>query len=117
VDVYHFARSHPAFDRDLDRQALREECLQGLNFVKDVLREAEHPLVVVDEVLVSVRDGFLTEKEVRGIIDAKPPGVELVLTGRGASQKLRQMASLVTEMKNVKHPFDSGEKEREGIEY
>ena len=43
--------------------------------------------------------------------------MELVLTGRGASEELIKLADLVTEMKKIKHPFDDGVKAREGIEY
>jgi len=55
--------------------------------------------------------------DVRRLIEQRDPTVELVLTGRGAPTELIELADLVTEMKNVKHPFDSGVSARRGIDY
>jgi cob(I)alamin adenosyltransferase len=51
------------------------------------------------------------------IIEDRPPGVELILTGRNADPRLIELADLVTEMKKIKHPFDRGIPARKGIEY
>jgi cob(I)alamin adenosyltransferase len=56
-------------------------------------------------------------KDVEGLIKRRAPGVEIVLTGRGAGEELIAVADLVTEMKSVKHPFDNGVKARRGIEF
>ena len=55
--------------------------------------------------------------EVIKLIKDKPKNVELILTGRYADTKLIDLADLVTEMKNIKHPYDKGAKSRKGIEY
>ena len=54
---------------------------------------------------------------IKNIIDKKDPAVEIVMTGRGATKELIAMADLVTEMKNIKHPFDKGIEARRGIEF
>jgi cob(I)alamin adenosyltransferase len=61
--------------------------------------------------------GLAKLEDVKKIIDRRDSRVEIVLTGRGATQELMEMADLVTEMKNVKHPFDKGLKARHGIEF
>ena len=55
--------------------------------------------------------------DIKSIIDRKDPAVEIVLTGRGATGELIEMADLVTEMKKIKHPFDKGLPARRGIEF
>ena len=56
-------------------------------------------------------------EDIKNIIDRRDPVVEIVMTGRGATKELIELADLVTEMKNIKHPFDKGIKARRGIEY
>lgn len=60
---------------------------------------------------------MIEEQKVMDFIDAKPEDIELILTGRYASKALIDKADLVTEMKNVKHPYDKGIQFRQGIEY
>jgi cob(I)alamin adenosyltransferase len=56
-------------------------------------------------------------EDVKNLIDRKDSAIEIVLTGRGATEELIELADLVTEMKNIKHPFDKGLSARRGIEY
>ena len=60
---------------------------------------------------------LLTVDEVLSLIENRPPGVELVLTGRRVPEKLIAHADLVTEMREIKHPYQKGIKARRGIEY
>ena len=55
--------------------------------------------------------------DIRSLIQNPDPQVELVLTGRGATQELIDLADLVTEMRSLKHPFGTGVQARKGIEY
>ena len=55
--------------------------------------------------------------DIKNIINRKDPAVEIVMTGRGATEQLIELADLVTEMKNLKHPFDKGIAARCGIEF
>ena len=74
-------------------------------------------MLVLDEINIAVRDGFLQEEEVLSLLEAKPEKLELVLTGRGITEKIIEKADLVSEVKEVKHPYTQGVKSREGIEY
>ena len=74
-------------------------------------------MVVLDEINTAVSLGLVAIDDVLGLIREKPHWVELVLTGRGAHEKLIDSADLVTEMREIKHYFKSGIRARKGIEY
>ena len=117
VDVSGFARRHPHFFKEIDPNDTREECLKGLEFIKKVYRENKYDILILDEIIISLRDGFLKEEEILDILDSKPEGLELVLTGRGVTRRIIERADLVIEVKKIKHPYDSGVQSRKGIEY
>ena len=56
-------------------------------------------------------------EDVKAVIDDRDERVEIILTGRGASERLIELADVVTEMKKIKHPFDKDVKARKGIEF
>lgn len=78
---------------------------------------AKYDMIVLDEIIPAVKYGFVTEEELLAFMGSKPENTELVLTGREPSDRLRAAADYVTEMKKIKHPFDSGIAARSGIEY
>lgn len=73
--------------------------------------------VILDEIIFCLSKGLAKLEDVKNIIDRRDRRVEIVLTGRGATDELIAMADLVTEMKNIKHPFDKGLAARRGIEF
>jgi len=77
----------------------------------------ERELVVLDELTYAFHYGFLALDEVLETLRSRPAGVHVVITGRDAPAALIELADLVTEMKLVKHPFQSGEKARLGVDY
>ncbi|MEW6419842.1 MAG: cob(I)yrinic acid a,c-diamide adenosyltransferase [Nitrospirota bacterium] len=117
VDVFGFAKKHPHFHKEIDPADIRKECLEGIEFIKRIYQEKKYNILILDEIIISLRDRFLKEEEVLGILDSKPEDLELILTGRGAPEKIIKRADLVSEIKKIKHPFDKGIKGREGIEY
>lgn len=74
-------------------------------------------VVVADEIVGAASSGLLPESKVVKLITDKPEGVDLVLTGHHASQKLIDMTDLVTEMKPIKHPFEKGILAKKGVDY
>ena len=77
-----------------------------------------HKLVILDEINVAIKLGYLPLENVIDGLIKKPPMTHVVLTGRGAPQKLLDHADLVTEMKLVHHPFkEQGVKAQKGIEF
>lgn len=114
VDVFTFAERHPGFE-EAGFEELRGECLRGLEFAREAM--GRYDVVILDEINVSLRDGFLKEDEVISLLGEKPEGTELVLTGRGATRRIVDMADLVSEVRNVKHPYRKGIPARRGIEF
>jgi len=116
VDIFGFAKEHPHFDK-VEKEKLREECLKGIEFIKKIYEEKKYDVIICDEILISLRDGFLEEEEIIKIMEEKPENVELVLTGRYITEKIIEKADLVSEIKKIKHPYDKGIKSRKGIEF
>jgi cob(I)alamin adenosyltransferase len=74
-------------------------------------------VIVLDEIVYCLSQDLARLEDVKHLIDQRDPAVEIVLTGRGATAELIDLADLVTEMKEIKHPFDKGVCARRGIEY
>lgn len=75
-------------------------------------------IIIADEILYAVQLGLLTEDEVLSLIKLKPEHQEIILTGSHRPfQRIFDEANLVTEIKKIKHPYDSGIMARRGIEY
>ncbi|HIE06049.1 MAG TPA: cob(I)yrinic acid a,c-diamide adenosyltransferase [bacterium (Candidatus Stahlbacteria)] len=89
---------------------------KGLKRAEEAIRSNKYNLIILDEINVAVDFGLITEEDVLDLIK-KRGEVELVLTGRYATQKIIEAADLVTEMKEVKHYFKDGIKSRKGFDY
>ncbi|HHU82296.1 MAG TPA: cob(I)yrinic acid a,c-diamide adenosyltransferase [Firmicutes bacterium] len=74
-------------------------------------------VVILDEISHTINLGLLPLSALLGFVESLPAGVELVLTGRAMPEELIARADLVTEMKEVKHPYQKGIKARRGVEY
>jgi len=77
----------------------------------------EYQLMILDEITYPINWGWIEIEEVVEAIRGRPPGLNLILTGRDAHARLVELADTVTEMKKVKHAFDSGIVARRGIDY
>ncbi len=117
AETYGFAKGHPFCDKDVSREEFRKKAIEGLNRLINKLKETEYDLLILDEVIVSARDGFLTEDMVLEFMENKPHELELVMTGRGATEKMIEKADYVSNVNKIKHPYDNNIIAREGIEY
>jgi len=117
IRTFLFARRHPHFYKKISLDEVREECLKGIEFIKELFHDQSWDMLVLDEINIAVRDGFLKEEEILSLLEAKPERLELVLTGRGVTEKIIEKADLVSEIKEIKHPYEQGIGSREGIEY
>jgi cob(I)alamin adenosyltransferase len=88
----------------------------GLATCRKAMLSGNYDIIVLDEVCVAVDLKVLPEAKVLEFLDAKPAGVEVVLTGRGATSALLERANLVTEMAERKRYFPKGIRARDGIE-
>jgi len=95
----------------------REAAEQGLAFAAQALNSGKFDLVVLDEVNLAVAWGILDEERVEALLHSRPESVEVVLTGCQATPGLLRLADLITEMKDVKHPFADGVSGRPGVEF
>jgi cob(I)alamin adenosyltransferase len=105
------------FYKELNPDDVCQECSKGLEFIKELIRDPSWDMLVLDELNIALRDGFLKEEDVLSLLNAKPDKLELVLTGRGVTEKIIEKADLVSEIREVKHPYGRGVKSRKGIEY
>ncbi|HDI07665.1 MAG TPA: cob(I)yrinic acid a,c-diamide adenosyltransferase [Candidatus Bathyarchaeota archaeon] len=90
---------------------------EAFQLAKKVTESGEYDIVVLDEINVALNLRLLSVEKVLELMKNKPAHVELVLTGRYAPKEIIEAADLVTEMREVKHPFQKGISPREGIEF
>ena len=90
---------------------------EAWDLARRVINAGEHDLVILDEINLALAFGQVPLAEVLETLSLRPPGVEVVLTGRQAPPELLELADLVTEMHPVKHYLKIGVPAREGIEY
>ena len=90
---------------------------EAFELAEKVVQSGEYDMVILDEINVALNLKLVNIDEALQLIKNKPKHVELILTGRYAHSKIIEAADLVTEMREIKHPFTQGVKPRKGIEY
>lgn len=98
-----------AKQRSLAKKALVE--------VKGAMTEGSYHMVILDEILYALKYGLVELEQVLELIHIRPGNIHLVLTGRDAPEQIISRADLVTEMKDIKHPFSQGVPAQRGIEF
>jgi len=98
------------------KQKEKKKAKKGVMLASDVIFSKKYDLVILDEINIALKFCLINEQALIELLKLKPQQVEVVLTGRGASKKLLNLADYVTEMKEIKHPFKNGTKARKGIE-
>lgn len=93
-----------------------ENARKGLARMKEVLASGEYQMVVFDEINTTLFFELLDVKDVLEVLDLKPEGTEVILTGRYAPDEIIERADLVTEMKEIKHYYNQGVMARVGVE-
>ncbi|MFR9650806.1 MAG: cob(I)yrinic acid a,c-diamide adenosyltransferase [Rikenellaceae bacterium] len=115
--VLNFVKGHPRFDRSLDPNVIKQATVEALDKISRLIAEEHIDLLIMDEILISVRDNYLSEDRLVEFIESKPQYTELVMTGRGATPRIIELADYVSNIQKIKHPFDSGVMSRKGIEF
>ena len=95
----------------------KEEARKALEAGQEAMLSGKFDMVILDEVNIASGWGLVAVEAVIDVIKEKPDNVELILTGRYADQRLIEAADLVTEMVEIKHPYQQGIKARQGFEY
>lgn len=93
------------------------EIKNGWEIAKKAILNNEYQLIILDEINIVIDLKILDVNEVVEVLQNKPKNMEVVLTGRNANKKLVEIAHLVSEIKPVKHYWDTGIMARKGIEY
>jgi cob(I)alamin adenosyltransferase len=102
--------------RDMDET--QAKALHGWETAQKKIASGDYDIFLMDEFTYVLHFDWLNTHEViNWLRENKPPALHLVITGRDAPQELIDYADLVTEMKAIKHPFDSGIKAQPGIEF
>jgi cob(I)alamin adenosyltransferase len=90
---------------------------KGLEHARKVVKEGKIDLLILDEVNVAVEWGLVSCEDVLKVVKSRPKKMEIVLTGRYAPKEFIEIADTVTEMKEIKHPFQKDILARKGVEY
>lgn len=90
---------------------------EGWELAKKAIKNDEYNLIILDEANIAIDMGFIDLQEMIAVLKSKPEDMEIVLTGRNARQETIDIAHLVSEIKPVKHYWDTGIVARKGIEY
>ena len=108
-DAFVDLKNPAEMDKDLARAALRraEEAFAG----------GEYGMVVLDEVNVAMACGLIEVGSVLELLRKRPPGLDVVLTGRYCPKEVMEVADMVSSVQEVKHHFQKGVRAKEGIEY
>ncbi|MDC0208415.1 cob(I)yrinic acid a,c-diamide adenosyltransferase [Nitrosopumilus sp.] len=97
-----------------DHQEIAKEAIRISN---EKIQSGKYDIVVLDEINYAVNLNLISLDDVLDVIKSKPENVDLVLTGNYAKEEVIEAADLVTEMKEIKHPFQKGIKAKEGIDF
>ncbi|HDR05139.1 MAG TPA: cob(I)yrinic acid a,c-diamide adenosyltransferase [Candidatus Marinimicrobia bacterium] len=95
----------------------REAALLALQEAEKEMLSGDWQLMILDEVLVAVMLGLLSENELLTFLEKRPPDMYVILTGRGATNRVIELADMVTEMKEIKHPYQKGILAQKGIDF
>ena len=101
--------------KDIEKDiALAHECWE---LAREKIDSGRYDLVVLDEITYPMTYGWLDVDEVLATLRDRPTHVDVIMTGRDAAPELVEFADLVTEMTEVKHPFQQGIKAQPGIDF
>lgn len=89
----------------------------GITLALEKIKEDQFPLVILDELNVALDLGLVTREDVESLLAARSDRQHLVITGRNAPEWLIERADLVTEMKEIKHPYKKGILAQKGIDW
>jgi len=90
---------------------------EGFAYAKDVIKNTKYDMVILDEINVAVDYNLIPLDNVIKLIEEKPEKLELILTGRYAQPEIIKIADVVTEMLEIKHPYQEGVTARKGIDF
>ncbi len=95
----------------------KEIAKEAIKISNEKIQSGKYDIVILDEINYAVNLDLISVKDVLNLIKSKPQKVDLVLTGNYAKDEIIEIADLVTEMREIKHPFQHGIKAKKGIDF
>jgi len=95
----------------------KEAARLGLELAKEKVQSGAYDLIILDEINNAIADGLLPVEGLLELLDAKPEALHIIITGRNAHPKVIERAHLVTEMTEIKHPYQQGILAQKGIDF
>jgi cob(I)alamin adenosyltransferase len=119
LDFFSFVKEHPYCVDGVSFAKVKKECMLAMRKIKQIVNNdyKKYSLVVLDEFNIALRDKFINENEFIKFVKELSDKSNVIITGRSASQRLIDIADLVTEMTEIKHPYNNGVRAKKGIEY
>lgn len=102
---------------DTPRKEHERAAREGLLLAERTLASGEYTVVVLDEILYAVGAKLVTVEQVERLMDMRPESTHLILTGRGATDRIVEKADMVTRMEAVKHPMSKGVPAQPHLDY
>lgn len=100
-----------------DMASDRRAAIEGWELAKAKIEEGRHSLVILDEFTYALNFKMVEKNEVIAFLKQKPEGIHVLVTGRDAPAALVDIADLVTDMRELKHPFRAGITAQKGVEF
>ncbi len=104
-------------DDDKPFEDHRTAAKKAFELAREKMLSGKYQLVILDELNVAVSLGLISDDELQELVEQKPEMLHLVITGRGATQWLIDKADLVTEMTEIKHPYQKGILAQKGVDF
>lgn len=120
IDVIRPIMRHKAFiwqQTPEELEQTREDMRAAWKQTETLILSGQYDVVILDEVLDIVSSGFIQETELLETLNQKPTGMEIILTGRTASEALQQLSDYISITDSPKHPYHMGVGARKGIEF
>jgi cob(I)alamin adenosyltransferase len=115
LDFHVMGRGFTWKSDDLEKD--KQTALEAWAFAKKVIENNQYSMVILDELTYLPHYKMLDEQEILSVLKNKPVEQHIVITGRYASDELITLADLVTEMAEIKHPYNSGVQAQKGFEF
>lgn len=117
ISLYQFGRIDFVM-KGQEQEIDYEEARKALEKAKEVIQDPETSILILDEINVALHFNLLKIEDVLSLIEMKPPHMELIMTGRRVPEEIMEKADLITEMREVRHYYNTIKLEaRKGIEH
>ena len=95
-------------DDTKERSVHEEAARKGLAYANEIVHSGKYDIVILDELNIALDLGLIPLEDALSLIKNKPEQLHLVITGRSAKPEIIELADLVTEMREIKHPYQKG---------